>query len=75
MIDQKDPKYTKTIRLAIVISDTPQNQMLMARVIEQVEHVLQKAEGFTVVKCASEELQFMGRPNEKGEPPTSNIQH
>lgn len=59
----QDPKYAKTIRLACVISDTPANQMLMARVIEQTEHVLSKAEGFTVLKCCTDEMQFLGNPN------------
>lgn len=68
-IDTENPKYKNTIRLAIVISDTPENQLRMATLIEQAEHVLQKAEGFTVIKCASEQLQFMGKPNEPETPP------
>ena len=58
-----DPMKKSTIRTSIVISNTPANQVLMAGLIEQAEATLQKAEGFTVIKCASEELQFLGSPN------------
>lgn len=67
----QDPKYKSTIRLVALVSNTPHNQVLMGALIEQSEHVLQKAEGYAVIKCASEELQFMGNPN--GTPlPTEN---
>jgi hypothetical protein len=64
-----DPLKKHTIRLAVVISNTPANQMLMSGLIEQTEAMLEKAEGFTVIKCCSEETQFMGNAKQSPEPP------
>jgi hypothetical protein len=64
-----DPLHKHTIRTAIVISNTPANQLLMGGLIEQAEAILEKAEGFAVIKCCSEETQFMGSPNKNGEAP------
>lgn len=67
-----DPLHKHTIRTAIVISNTPQNQLLMGGLIEQAEAILEKAEGFAVIKCCSEETQFMGNPNKTEIPPPPN---